>query len=86
MTELTCEAQMHECQLRDVQRRIDNILAVHPRDSWTLDEAQIAIATLSGIFRARQGSIAGLRVETTLVYPAGCVAIQELVQSSKYKG
>jgi hypothetical protein len=41
-------------QLRDVHRRIRNILDVYPATSWDLSESQAVLAALAGIVRGRQ--------------------------------
>lgn len=70
---------MRQYELDDTNRRIRNILKLHPQDDWTLDEARAVLATLSGIVRVRQGSgDVGLRVAVSLTEPSGQL-VDELV-------
>lgn len=63
---------MDSIELEDINRRIDNLIAAHPRDGWTLEEARAIYSTLAGIVRVRQGrGDLALRVEVTLVEASG---------------
>jgi hypothetical protein len=60
------EAKRYEYQLRDTQRRIDNILDAYPLDDWTPDEARAMLAALSGMVRVPQGDgVVGVTVTIT---------------------
>lgn len=71
MCPIDVEAIMQRHELDDVLRRIDNIEAAHPRDTWTLEEATAFYATYAGMVRVRQGAgDVALRVSVSLVEPS----------------
>jgi hypothetical protein len=62
---------MDVCELHDTRWRINNLLQHGcPVDELTIDEAKAVLATLAGVFRARQGDCT-LTVVLTIKSPSG---------------
>lgn len=47
---------MHAYELKDVHRRIRNILAEYPATDWTLDESKFVLAALAAVVQMRQAA------------------------------